>query len=153
MERPLLYPMGEASLRPRPAPVASAASDKPPRWRAPERADEALRAADITLRAADGDCLEGEAPRPVGEALRAAGEDELLAAALRAPEEESAHSAYAPEEEEGAEAVPTSQMPTPVCVPLDEAPFAPRRRVWPWVLGAALCALLGLGWRLLHAAG
>lgn len=133
MERPLLYPMGEASLRPRPAPVASAASDKPPRWRAPERADEALRAADITL--------------------RAAGEDELLAAALRAPEEESAHSAYAPEEEEGAEAVPTSQMPTPVCVPLDEAPFAPRRRVWPWVLGAALCALLGLGWRLLHAAG
>lgn len=121
MERPLLYPLGEASLRPRPAPVASAASDKPPRWRAPDRADEI--------------------PRPADEALLAVGEEELLAAALRAPEGERQ------------EAVPTSQMPTPVCVPLDEDPFAPRRRVWPWVLGAALCALLGLGWWLLHAAG
>lgn len=139
MERPLLYPLGEASLRPRPAPVARAASDKPPRWRAPDRADEIPRAADMALRSAD-------------EALRSAGEEELLAAALRAPEEEGAHSAYAPEEE-SQEAVPTSQMPTPVCVPLDEDPFAPRRRVWPWVLGAALCALLGLGWWLLHAAG
>ena len=139
MERPLLYPMGEASLRPRPAPVASAASDKPPRWRAPERAsDEALRAANMAPWAAD-------------EALPAAGEEELLAAAL-APKEENAHGAYTPEEE-GAEALPTSQMPTPVCVPLDEDPFAPRRRVWPWVLGAALCALLGLGWWLLRAVG
>lgn len=139
MERPLLYPLGEASLRPRPAPVARAASDKPPRWRALDRADEALRAANIPLRPAD-------------ETLLVAGEETLLAAALCAPEEEGAYSAYAPEEERQ-EAVPTSQMPTPVCVPLDEDPFAPRRRVWPWVLGAALCALLGLGWWLLHAAG
>lgn len=101
MERPLLYPLDEAGLQARPAPVACAASDTPPRWRAPAQADEALQ--------------------PM---------------ALATPED-------APEEEEGPDAMPTGQMPRPVSVPLDENPFAPRRRVWPWALGAAALLLLG----------
>jgi len=108
VERPLLYPLDEAGLRARPAPVACAASDTPPRWRAP--AQTGLRPADEDLR----------------------------------PEEPCPDDTDAPEAE-GPDAMPTGQMPLPVCVPLDEDPFAPRRRAWPWVLGtAALCALLGL---------
>lgn len=104
MERPLLHPLDETSLRPRPAPVACGASDVPPRWRAPVRKDEAnLQAADFQ--------------------------------AVPCPQDGSG------------DAVPTSQMPVPACVPLGEDPFAPRRRVWPWLLGTAvLCALAVLGW-------
>lgn len=133
MERPLLYPMDEAGLRARPAPVACAASDTPPRWRAPAQADEGLRAAGEGLRAS------GEGLRPAGEGLR--------------PAEPCPDDTDAPEEE-GPDAMPTGQMPLPVCVPLDENPFAPRRRVWPWALGAVvICALLALGFWIFPVIG
>ena len=127
MERPLLYPMDEVGLRARPAPVACAASNTPPRWRAPAQADEGLRPAD--------------------EGLRASGAEELRAAEP-CPDDPDVP------EEEGPDAMPTGQMPLPVCVPLDENPFAPRRRVWPWALGAVvICALLALGFWIFPAIG
>lgn len=139
MAQPLLHPMGEESLRPHPAPVARAAADTPPRWalRAANEEDAVLRPADeAALRAAVLPEIEEESLLP---------EPEIDIEASPPPVKKH------PPWDDSRDAVPTSQMPLPVCVPLDVNPFAPRRRVWPWVLGAALCALAVLVWRIFCA--
>lgn len=148
MAQPLLHPMGEESLRPHPAPVARAAADTPPRW--------ALRAAneeEAVLRPVDEETLRPVARPPASLPETEIEEDPPLFAPLPDPEIEPEPAPPPPPKphpprDDSRDAVPTSQMPLPVCVPLDVNPFAPRRRVWPWVLGAALCALAVLGWRI-----